>query len=171
MFVVEKQMTGYSCDVQQVLTESDVTRHSGVGAVHDELVRLLRQLVADGRPEDGAPTFAQHSLLTFVARNPGCRATDISDAFHVHRSTVSRQLRVCIDEGWVHAEPGPLRTGHPLTLTATGGRVLDAATAERLEQVADRLGAWSDMEIESFADLLRRFRRSADRPHAVGTRQ
>lgn len=162
MRVVEARVVGYSCSVQHNGVEPEETPASGVVAVHDELVRLVRQLVAGDRPPAGSPTFAQHSLLSFVARNPGCRATQISDAFGVHRSTVSRQLRGCVDEGWVHAEPGPLRSGHPLSLTDVGIAVLAGADARRVEEVRDRVASWSDGEIAAFARDLRKFRQGGD---------
>lgn len=153
----ENGLTSYSCEVQPTLAGDGSTRQAGVLAVHDEIVRLLRQMITDERFAGPGPTFAQHSLLTYIARHSGCRATQVSKVFGVHRSTVSRQLKVCIDEGWVHAEPGPLRSGHPLTLTEAGSAVLASATADRVQQVANRVASWSREQIEAFALDLRRF--------------
>lgn len=144
-------------------TESQRQQHppapgAGVVAVHDELVRLMRQLLSSSRIPDGAPTLAQHSLLSFIADNPGCRATQISDAFEVHRSTVSRQLRGCVEIGWVHAEHGPLRSGYPLSLTPDGSVVLAQADARRVEDVRERIADWPDGAVEEFARSLRKFR-------------
>lgn len=66
--------------------------------VYDEFVHLVRFLTAGERSDDSSLSLAQHSLLGFIARNPGCRATDISEVFGVNRSTVSRQVRHCIDQ-------------------------------------------------------------------------
>ncbi|RVW08147.1 MarR family transcriptional regulator [Prescottella agglutinans] len=129
-----------------------------VAAVHAELVQLARELVAGGRDAQGGPSFAQHSVLSFVARNPGCRATDISDAFGVNRSTVSRQLRGCLEAGWVRSEPGSVRTGYPLRLTAEGAAVLADADRMRFDEVRARVRGWSPAEIAQFARTLRRFR-------------
>lgn len=158
----------YSCTVQ----------HEGVvdevAAVHAELVQLARELVAGGRDAQGGPSFAQHSVLSFVARNPGCRATDISDAFGVNRSTVSRQLRVCLESGWVRTDTGSLRTGYPLHLTDQGTAILAAADRRRLDEVRARVHAWSPAEVTQFADILRRFRtapltvETPDDPDRVG---
>lgn len=144
--------SAYSCTVQHDRTVDHVA------AVHAELVQLARELVAGGRESRGGPSFAQHSVLSFVARNPGCRATDISDAFGVNRSTVSRQLRGCLDSGWVRSEIGPLRTGYPLHLTDQGTAVLAAADRRRLDEVRARVDGWSPAEISQFANILRRFR-------------
>ncbi|PTR22845.1 DNA-binding MarR family transcriptional regulator [Rhodococcus sp. OK519] len=142
----------YSCTVQHE------SRGDDVAAVHAELVQLARELIAGGRDAQGGPSFAQHSVLSFVARNPGCRATDISDAFGVNRSTVSRQLRGCLDSGWVRSEVGPLRAGYPLHLTDQGAAVLAAADRTRLDEVRARVDTWLPTEIAQFADILRRFR-------------
>lgn len=126
--------------------------------MHAELVQLARELVAGGRDAQGGPSFAQHSVLSFVARNPGCRATDISDAFGVNRSTVSRQLRGCTDGGWVRADSAPVRSGRPLYLTVQGVAVLAAADRRRFDDVRARVDGWSPTEIAQFAQILRRFR-------------
>ncbi len=130
--------------------------------MHAELVQLARALVAGGRDTAGGPSFAQHSLLAYIARHPGCRATDISEAFGLNRSTVSRQLRGCVDSGWALAEPGSLRTGYPLRLTTHGVEVLAVADTRRLDEVRARLRGWSPDEIAQFANILRRFRNAED---------
>ncbi|MFC7449756.1 MarR family winged helix-turn-helix transcriptional regulator [Rhodococcus daqingensis] len=135
-------------------------RSVAVGRVHEELVHLVRQLMTGERPAEGLPTFAQHSVLSYIARNPGCRATEISDAFGVHRSTVSRQLRGCVDAGWVQAESGPIRSGHPLSLTGPGRDVLGDADRRRRDEVGDRVRDWSAADIDDLARMLHRFRTS-----------
>ncbi|QCQ90400.1 MarR family winged helix-turn-helix transcriptional regulator [Rhodococcus sp. SGAir0479] len=134
------------------------TRADDVAALHAELVQFARDLVAGGRDAQGGPSFAQHSALSFIARHPGCRATDISDSFGVNRSTVSRQLRGCVESGWVRTEPGSLRSGYPLSLTAQGAAVLAAADRRRLDEVRARVDGWSPAEVTAFAGILRRFR-------------
>ncbi|MDH6675858.1 DNA-binding MarR family transcriptional regulator [Rhodococcus sp. LBL1] len=129
-----------------------------VAAVHAELVQLARELVAGGRDAQGGPSFAQHSVLSFVARHPGCRATDISDAFGVNRSTVSRQLRGCLEAGWVRTEPGSVRNGYPLQVTVQGAAVLADADRKRFDEVRERVRGWSPDEIAQFARTLQRFR-------------
>ena len=130
--------------------------------MHAELVQLARDLVAGGRDARGGPSFAQHSLLSFIARNPGCRAIDVSEAFGLNRSTVSRQLRGCLESGWARTEAGSLRAGYPLRLTEQGAAVLAVADRRRLDEVRARLHGWSPAEIAQFVDVLHRFRVAAD---------
>ncbi|MDJ0111429.1 helix-turn-helix domain-containing protein, partial [Rhodococcus erythropolis] len=77
---------------------------TGPPAVHDELVHLTRQLMTGDRHSDDHPSIAQHSFLSFIGRNDGCKATEISEVFGVNRSTISRQVRGCIEAGWVYAD-------------------------------------------------------------------
>lgn len=138
------------------------TGPDAVGEVYDEFVSLVRYLTAGERAHDGALSLAQHSLLGYIARHPGCRATDVSDAFGVNRSTVSRQLRSCVDAGWVAAEPGPTRLGHPLNLTDHGRTVLADTVGRRHDEVRAGLAGWDQDELDRFVHLLRRFRRGMD---------
>ncbi|MFF0818415.1 MarR family winged helix-turn-helix transcriptional regulator [Rhodococcus sp. NPDC003318] len=144
-------------------------QHSAVELVHEELVHLVRQLMTGERTAAGAPSFAQHSVLSFIERHQGCRATEIADAFGVHRSTVSRQIRGCVESGWVRAEPGPVRTGHPLTLTDAGRQALAEAGRHRLAEVAQRVQGWTDVDVDQLGQLLRRFRTATSHPDSDDT--
>jgi DNA-binding MarR family transcriptional regulator len=135
---------------------------AGAAEVYDEFVHLVRFLTAGERAHDNALSLAQHSLLGYIARNPGCRATDVSDVFGVNRSTVSRQLRSCVAAGWVEADSGPARLGHPLRLTPEGASVLAETVARRHDEVRTGLAGWGEDDIEQFTRLLRRFRRGVD---------
>jgi DNA-binding MarR family transcriptional regulator len=135
---------------------------AGVVEVYDEFVGLVRFLTAGERSDDNSLSLAQHSLLGFIARNPGCRATDISEVFGVNRSTVSRQVRHCVDEGWLSVDSGPTRLGHPLSLTDQGHGVLAVTVTRRYGEVAAGLAGWGEDEIDTFVHLLRRFRSGVD---------
>ncbi|KOS53561.1 MarR family winged helix-turn-helix transcriptional regulator [Rhodococcus rhodochrous] len=144
---------------REVAAQSAAT---GVSEVYDEFVYLVRHLTAGERAHDDVLSLAQHSMLGFIDRNPGCRATDISDAFSVNRSTVSRQLRSCIDAGWVQAEAGPTRLGHPLRLTARGREILARTVAGRHDEIRAALTGWDRDDIDRFVDMLRRFRQGVE---------
>ncbi|WP_040803363.1 MarR family winged helix-turn-helix transcriptional regulator [Nocardia concava] len=125
-------------------------------AVHDGLTRIVREIIAARPDTDGLPSFAQQSALSYIERNPGCRATEMAEAFGVHRSTVSRQVRACVEVGWVEAGPGSLHAGYPLTLTAAGQRVLAAAAGHDLARLGERMADWTPEETAEFARALRR---------------
>ncbi|WP_067812965.1 MarR family winged helix-turn-helix transcriptional regulator [Nocardia inohanensis] len=133
-------------------------RSAEIAAVHDELTQIVREIIA-GRPAvEGVPSFTQQSTLSFIDRHPGCKANAIAEAFGVHRSTVSRQLRGCVEAGWVAAGEGSLHGGYPLTLTAAGRRALAAAAGRDLIQLGERMADWTPREIAEFAEALKRFR-------------
>lgn len=151
----------YSCGVQHK-GRVESTTETGVIRVYDEFVDLVRFLTAGERTADSTLSLAQHSLLGYIARNPGCRATDISEVFGVNRSTVSRQVRHCVDAGLLHAGSGPARLGHPLNLTDHGAAVLTATVTQRHDEVRAGLAGWTEDDIEHFVRLLRRFRSGVD---------
>ncbi|MEU5843097.1 MarR family winged helix-turn-helix transcriptional regulator [Rhodococcus sp. NPDC047139] len=130
----------------------------GVARVYEEFALLVRFLTSGERKQDSGLSLVQHSLLGFISRNPGCRATDISEVFGVHRSTVSRQLRHVVDAGWVEAGTGPARAGHPLRLTDHGAAVLEGAVMRRLDDVRAGVEGWHEDDLDRFVDLLHRFR-------------
>lgn len=126
-------------------------------AVHDALTHIVREIIA-GRPAaEGLPSFAQQAALSYIERNPGCRATEIAESFGVHRSTVSRQVRASIDAGWVAAGEGSLHAGYPLTLSEAGRAVLTAVAGHDLARLDERTADWTPDEIAEFARALRRF--------------
>ncbi|MFC9967519.1 MULTISPECIES: MarR family winged helix-turn-helix transcriptional regulator [Nocardia] len=128
-------------------------------AVHDALTQIVREAIAARPASEGIPSFAQRSALSYIERNPGCRATELAEAFGVHRSTVSRQLRTCVDAGWVAAGEGNSRAGYPLTLTASGRRAHRAAIEHDLMLLEERMSDWTADDITDFAHALRRFQR------------
>lgn len=151
----------YSCPVQQKRRSG--SPEDGIAVeVYEEFAHLVRFLTSGARAHESGLSLAQHSLLAYISRNPGCLATDISEVFGVHRSTVSRQLRHAIDEGWVEAQQGPARAGHPLRLTEYGARTLDAVSTARLDDVRTGLTGWSREDLDRFTNLLRRFRQGVD---------
>ena len=147
----------YSCPVQHNRQSED-----SVARVYDEFALLVRFLTSGARTQESGVSLVQHSLLGFISRNPGCRATDISEVFGVHRSTVSRQLRHLVDAGWVEAGTGPARAGHPLRLTDHGAVVLESAVTRRLADVRAGLEGWDEDDLDRFVHLLRRFRAGVD---------
>ncbi|KAF0845376.1 MarR family winged helix-turn-helix transcriptional regulator [Nocardia caishijiensis] len=128
-------------------------------AVHDALTQIVREVIAARPASEGIPSFAQRSALSYIERNPGCRATELAEAFGVHRSTVSRQLRTCIEAGWVTAGEGNSRAGYPLTLTDSGRRAHAAAVEQDLVLLDQRMNDWTVDDITDFARALRRFQR------------
>ncbi|MEV6279172.1 MarR family winged helix-turn-helix transcriptional regulator [Nocardia sp. NPDC051832] len=125
--------------------------------VHEALTHIVREIIVSRPAAEGLPSFAQQAALSYIGRNPGCRATEIAESFGVHRSTVSRQLRACMDAGWVTAGEGSLHAGYPLTLSAGGRAVLEEVNGHDLARLGERTADWRPGEIADFARALRRF--------------
>nr|WP_228497959.1 MarR family winged helix-turn-helix transcriptional regulator [Frigoribacterium sp. VKM Ac-1396] len=108
-------------------------------------------------------SFVEHSLVTFIAANPGCRATDIAADFGLNRSTVSRQLGGLVELGLV--EPGAAavgtaggeaRRGQALALTDRGRELLARSVDANRSALADRLAGWTAAEVDALAAALHR---------------
>jgi len=138
------------------------TRQAGadraeIDRVYSELERVSRRAVARARRRSAPLSFVEHSLVTFIATHPGCRAVDIAADFGLNRSTVSRQLAGLLELGLVSTggEAGG-RRGQVLSLTPRGDELLARSTEANRAALAETLGEWRPAEIADLAAALRR---------------
>lgn len=149
------------------MSPDSTARGHALDRVFEELAVISRRTNARSRALAGPLSFVEHSLLQYIGTNPDCRAIDIATAFHLSRSTISRQLATLEDLGLIVLAPSPSDSGpgpgrgHSLALTELGRDRLDAASARQREAMLDRLAEWSDEQVAAFADLLSRFNASA----------
>ena len=133
-------------------------RH-GLDAVYGELETVSRRAVARARHKSAPLSFVEHSLVTFIAANPGCRATDIAVDFGLNRSTVSRQLGGLVGLGLVEPDAvaeAPGRRGRALALTDRGRELLDRSVEANRSALAARLEGWTTAEVDALAAALHR---------------
>jgi DNA-binding MarR family transcriptional regulator len=136
---------------------------TGIDAVYAELERVSRRAVARARARSAPLSFVEHSLVTFIASHPGCRAIDIAADFSLNRSTVSRQLAGLVELGLVTTEgeeapagtPEP-RRGQVLALTSRGDELLARSVDANRAALAERLESWRDDEVDQLAASLHR---------------
>jgi DNA-binding MarR family transcriptional regulator len=139
-----------------------VTDHrgqQGIDTVYSELETVSRRAVARARHKSAPLSFVEHSLVTFVAANPGCRATDIAQDFGLNRSTVSRQLAGLVELGLVEPGAGAEtdgRRGQALALTDRGRELLARSVDANRSALADRLEGWTAAEVDALAAALHR---------------
>ena len=107
-----------------------------------------------------------YTLLTEIYLTPGTRAADLSAHFSLDKSTLSRQLDQLISAGLLRREgERPGRRGNVLALTPAGEQRLAAAAQAVRHRLAERLTAWDDSDIATFAQLVTRFNQNrSDRP-------
>lgn len=137
--------------------------------------RQSRELGAQLHPELPLVT---HSLLLFIAAEPGSRAVDVAAAYGLEKSTVSRQLAQLEAAGLVgRAGEQPGRRGQVLHLTSTGNEILRRAVASSQMTLAAHLGDWDDRDVQDLARLLAKFvetsrqARSSDAARADASRR
>lgn len=145
---------------------TDQRGQQGIDTVYSELETVSRRAVARARHKSAPLSFVEHSLVTFIAANPGCRATDIAADFGLNRSTVSRQLGGLVELGLV--EPGAAagaaggtaggeaRRGQALVLTDRGRELLARSVDANRSALADRLAGWTAAEVDALAAALHR---------------
>jgi len=138
---------------------TDQRGQRGIDTVYSELETVSRRAVARARHKSAPLSFVEHSLVTFIATHPGCRATDIAADFGLNRSTVSRQLGGLVELGLVEPGEGAAvegRRGQALTLTARGRDLLARSVDANRSALADRLEGWTAAEVDALAAALHR---------------
>jgi DNA-binding MarR family transcriptional regulator len=99
---------------------------------------------------------AQFSLLVLIARVGGATRADIGRANSQERSTLSRNLALLLNEGWVEEGAGKGR-GRPISISAAGRELLQrAAPGWRTAQAKARnlLGEAGASSLMSVGDSL-----------------
>ena len=138
---------------------TDQRGQRGIDTVYSELETVSRRAVARARHKSAPLSFVEHSLVTFIATHPGCRATDIAADFGLNRSTVSRQLGGLVELGLVEPGEGAAvegRRGQALTLTARGRDLLARSVDANRSALAERLEGWTAAEVDALAAALHR---------------
>ena len=156
----------YPAAVTSPDADGPTTGTPALGEVERELTRLLRRartaqhsMATDIHPDLDAAGYA--TLVTkheLVAAHPGgVRATDVSAALQLHKSTTSRNLGELERLGLIERVPDPEDArARLLRLTAPGERSLDRSRQGRRERVAAQLAQWPARDVAELGRLLRR---------------
>ena len=141
-----------------------MTREDRVRAVYTQMEALTRRAVARARKSAAPLTFVHHSLLTYIASTPECRAIDIAASFRLNRSTVSRQVADLMELELVDYVTGPRASnrGQVIGLTEHGQDLLDRSHAGNRASLERRLAGWADADIDTLAAGLERFNAASD---------
>ncbi|WP_423919270.1 MarR family winged helix-turn-helix transcriptional regulator [Frigoribacterium sp. 2-23] len=135
-----------------------------VDRVYRELETVSLRAVSRARRMSAPLSFVEHSLLSFIAANPGCRAIDIAADFSLNRSTVSRQLTGLESAGLVGVGIGeePDGRGRPLHVTSKGEELLARSVDANRAALAERLVDWPVESVGRLADALNRLNTAFD---------
>ncbi|GGX11398.1 MarR family transcriptional regulator [Streptomyces malachitofuscus] len=141
--------------------EELVRQFSAFGAVKREMNRLM--------PADCHGGSA--SVLTLLGRHGAMRMSRLAELLSVDMSVTSRHVAHLAERGWIERSPDPAdKRSRILRLTPAGQDRLDELFRRTTELLAERLGDWTDEEVERLTQLMARLRdsfgegRTAPRP-------
>jgi DNA-binding MarR family transcriptional regulator len=133
-----------------------------VKAVEREFAVLFRRsrsmsgtIARELHPDVGA---AAYGLLLQLQQSGGSRLTDLAAFFGIGKPTLSRQVRLLENLGFVERTGDSAdRRAVTLRLTAEGAARLAATQEARRERFRRLLGTWPSSDVEELGRLLHRF--------------
>ncbi|CAL9361180.1 MarR family winged helix-turn-helix transcriptional regulator [Streptomyces sp. enrichment culture] len=131
---------------------------TAVETIQREMTRFARRARAAAARMHPELSLVAYTLLGHLEEVGGCRATDLAAHYALDKSTVSRQVaaleRARLIERRVDPDDHRVQLLH---LTDAGRGILDRVTESRRAAVRERLGDWSEEDLERFADFLVRY--------------
>jgi DNA-binding MarR family transcriptional regulator len=141
------------------MSAASTTRYDDLRRIEAEVGTLIRRVkrVMGERAREVHPDLhpMTYFLLTHLAKQGPMRAADLSDAFGMDKSGVSRQVQTLVDLGLVERRPAAEDRRAILLDASDEGRTrLETVARSRSDRFDQRLGAWSDDELSAFAAQL-----------------
>ncbi|MGW7380202.1 MarR family winged helix-turn-helix transcriptional regulator [Streptomyces sp. NPDC054794] len=134
---------------EQAQFEELARQLSAVGAVKRDLGRIL--------PHDCPAGSA--AVLTLLGRHGDMRMSKLAELLSVDMSVTSRHVAHVAERGWIERSPDPAdKRSRILRLTAAGESMLGELSRRSTELLAERLGDWSDEEVDQLIRLMTRLR-------------
>ena len=145
----------HSTDIStDVSTRNDELRRieSEVGSLIRRVKRVMGERAREVHPDLHPMTYF---ILTHLADSGPMRGADLSCAFGMDKSGVSRQVQTLVDLGLVERRPDAEdRRAILLDATDTGRTGVDEVSRRRSDRFDERLSSWSDAELSAFARQL-----------------
>ena len=145
------------------VSDKSTLTHAPIARIGDGVLvgaRLLSRSITaiyDDKLRPFGVTAAQLVLLTMISRRPMTRA-DIARLQHLERSTLTRNLRAVLAEGWIEeVRENANGRSRPIALTAAGRQLLletEPAWLAAEREATALLGTEGMMTIIGFADRL-----------------
>lgn len=147
--------------VQYEQYEELIRQFSAFGAVKRELGRIL--------PSDCPSGSA--AVITLLGRYGDMRMSKLAELLAVDMSVTSRHVTHVVERGWIERFPDPAdKRSRILRLTPEGRQLLAELSRRTTHLLADRLGDWSEDEVDQLTRLMARLRASFDDCRAVPPR-
>jgi DNA-binding MarR family transcriptional regulator len=129
------------------------------------LVRRAQKVHLRGGPTEQVVERAAYGILAWLQDTGPLRPSELAGHFHLHASTITRQVASLEQAGLVTREPDAEdRRALRLRLTERGQKVLSTTRAERRGVVRSLLQSWSAEDLANFATLLAAFNAGLDKP-------
>ncbi|HEY8985368.1 MAG TPA: MarR family transcriptional regulator [Streptomyces sp.] len=128
----------------------ELTRQlSAVGAVKRDLERILPQDCPGGSA----------AVLGLLGRFGEMRMTHLAELLAVDMSVSSRHVAHMVERGWIERAADPTdKRSRILRLTPAGRQKLTELSRRSVELLAERLGDWSEADVQQLTLLLTRLR-------------
>lgn len=123
------------------------------------LVRRVRRVVHE-RARAVHPDLqpVSYLMLGYLLHDGPVRASALSVAFDMDKGSVSRQVQTLLDLGLLDRTPDPADGRATLLSVSDEGRRRLADVADhRRKLLAERLGDWSEADLDQFVGLLSRY--------------
>ena len=139
-----------------------MTRSHALDGIEREfgvLIRRVRRVIGErARAVHEGLQPSSYLLLSHLAEVGPSRSSVLVDAFDIDKGAISRQVQHLVDLGLVTRAPDPA-DGRATLISATPDAVarLAAVQAERRRFLDDRLGGWTDDELELLVGMLGRY--------------
>jgi DNA-binding MarR family transcriptional regulator len=148
-------------------TTGSSTRTDLLGGLEREvgvMIRRIRRVIGE-RARAVHPDLQSSSylMLSWLIEHGPQRASAMSEAFGIDKGAISRQVQHLVDLGLVDRSPDP-QDGRATLVSASAAATgrLSAVIAERRRWIDERLGDWSDDDLEAYVALLRRYNTALD---------
>ena len=146
--------------------ESLIQIEQEVGA----LIRRVRRVIGDrARAVHEGLQPSAYLLLAHLAEQGPSRSSAVVEAFEIDKGAISRQVQHLVDLGLVVRDADPA-DGRAMLLTVTpeAERRLTEVARQRRTLLDERLGEWTEADLQVLVSALRRYNRALE-PAPVGT--
>jgi DNA-binding MarR family transcriptional regulator len=128
------------------------------------LIRRVRRVIGErARAVHASLQPSAYLLLMHLAEIGPSRSSMVADVFEIDKGAISRQVQHLVDLGLVERQADP-DDGRATLLSVTEGaraRLADVAQSRR-SLLDERLGGWSDDDLDELGTALGRYNRALD---------
>lgn len=128
------------------------------------MIRRIRRVIAErARAVHPELQSSSYLMLSWLQQHGPQRSSAMAEAFGVDKGAISRQVQHLVDLGLVDRTPDPA-DGRATLVSASVEAVTRMAVIadERRRWLDERLGDWTERDLETFVGLLARYNAALD---------